>query len=123
VSRDSATCKFIETNPSVTFPIDETHSDMVKFTRGSQYYRVVISKLSSIVALPPAEKQQTSHKSRSFRSSPLPENGNREIILRDIEEPELGGLGKPRKRSLQCKERRNSNLTALIWIYSRAARF
>ncbi|KAJ2988150.1 hypothetical protein NUW58_g4128 [Xylaria curta] len=49
VSRESATLRLIESNPSVTFPIKATHSDMVKFTRESPDYHIVISKIYSIV--------------------------------------------------------------------------
>ncbi|KAJ5920625.1 hypothetical protein N7516_011483 [Penicillium verrucosum] len=45
----------IRSNPSVTFPINSTHSDMVKFTRGSPLSDVVISKLSSILSSPKDE--------------------------------------------------------------------
>ncbi|KAK3389796.1 hypothetical protein B0H63DRAFT_104197 [Podospora didyma] len=48
VSRESATCRLVATNPSVTFPINTNHSDMVKFKRNSQYYQIVMSKLASI---------------------------------------------------------------------------
>ena len=51
VSRESATCRYIDTDRSATFPIDETHSDMVKFTRNSHYYDVVIDKLSHILQI------------------------------------------------------------------------
>ncbi|KAI8631124.1 hypothetical protein F5Y19DRAFT_473523 [Xylariaceae sp. FL1651] len=51
VSRESATYRFTETNPCVTFPIKATHSDMVKFTRDSHIYHVVVSKLLSILSL------------------------------------------------------------------------
>ncbi|KAI0546033.1 hypothetical protein F4679DRAFT_559170 [Xylaria curta] len=46
VSRESAT---LESDSSVTFPIKATHSDMVKFTRESPDYHIVVSKISSIV--------------------------------------------------------------------------
>jgi hypothetical protein len=69
----------------MTFPIDETHSDMVKFTRDSQYYHIVISKLSSILALPPTGRYNTDHN------------------LRSIEEPKLGTHGKPSKKNLEGK--------------------
>ncbi|KAI1311218.1 hypothetical protein F5Y03DRAFT_324179 [Xylaria venustula] len=49
VSRDSATLRIIQQDPSATFPIKATHSDMVKFTRESPDYHVVVSKISSIV--------------------------------------------------------------------------
>ncbi|TGJ85994.1 hypothetical protein E0Z10_g2737 [Xylaria hypoxylon] len=49
VSRESATLRLIESNSSVTFPIKATHSDMVKFTRKSPDYHIVVSKISSIV--------------------------------------------------------------------------
>jgi len=103
VSRDSATCKFIETDPSITFPIDETHSDMVKFTKGSQYYRVVISKLSSIISLTPAEEQKAYHKSRSILSSPLEESRKIDTGSRGTGDPKLGMHGKLIKKSIECK--------------------
>ncbi|KAI1749840.1 hypothetical protein F4782DRAFT_511720 [Xylaria castorea] len=49
VSRESATLRSIESNSPVTFPIKATHSDMVKFTRESPDYHIVVSKISSIV--------------------------------------------------------------------------
>ncbi|GAW20388.1 hypothetical protein ANO14919_098940 [Xylariales sp. No.14919] len=49
VSRESATQRLIDRNLCVTFPIKATHSDMVKFTRGSLDYDIVICKISSIV--------------------------------------------------------------------------
>ncbi|KAI0971965.1 hypothetical protein F4678DRAFT_430685 [Xylaria arbuscula] len=49
VSRDSATLRMVQRDPSATFPIKATHSDMVKFTRESPDYHVVVSKISSIV--------------------------------------------------------------------------
>ncbi|KAJ8132836.1 hypothetical protein O1611_g785 [Lasiodiplodia mahajangana] len=48
VSPESATLKLIHDNPSATFPIKATHSDMVKFTRESPDYHIVISKILSI---------------------------------------------------------------------------
>jgi hypothetical protein len=51
VDRSSATCRLFETNRAATFPINETHSDMVKFRQGSHYYGIVISKLLSILSL------------------------------------------------------------------------
>ncbi|KAI9148085.1 DNA repair protein RAD5B [Paramyrothecium foliicola] len=56
VSRESATCRLNDTDPSVTFPINATHSDMVKFTRDSHYYHIVISKLSEILSLLESEE-------------------------------------------------------------------
>ncbi|KAK3377270.1 hypothetical protein B0T24DRAFT_237594 [Lasiosphaeria ovina] len=58
VSRESATCRLVETDPSVTFPINATHSNMVKFTRDSHYYHVVVSKLRRILSLPPGTSQR-----------------------------------------------------------------
>ncbi|KAI0100545.1 hypothetical protein GGR51DRAFT_532387 [Nemania sp. FL0031] len=49
VSPESATLKLVHDNPSATFPIRATHSDMVKFTRESPDYHIVVSKISSIV--------------------------------------------------------------------------
>ncbi|KAI0406999.1 hypothetical protein F4802DRAFT_605837 [Xylaria palmicola] len=49
VSRESATLRLIDSNPSATFPIKATHSDMVKFTRESPDYHIVVAKISSIV--------------------------------------------------------------------------
>ncbi|KAL4879458.1 hypothetical protein BJY04DRAFT_220054 [Aspergillus karnatakaensis] len=50
VSRESATCRLVHNNDSVTIPINATHSDMVKFERGSHYFDIVISKLSHILS-------------------------------------------------------------------------
>ena len=50
VDPDSATCGFTETNPPATFPIGESHSNMIKYEKGSQTYDVVISKLLTILA-------------------------------------------------------------------------
>jgi hypothetical protein len=60
VSRSSATCGFVDTDPSVTFPIDATHSDMVKFRRGSRYYHTVVSKLTAILDLLPMGANRSS---------------------------------------------------------------
>ncbi|KAI0438618.1 hypothetical protein F4803DRAFT_534503 [Xylaria telfairii] len=60
VSRESATLRLIEKNPPVTFPIKATHSDMVKFTRESPDYHIVVSKISSIV------NNELSHDSQSY---------------------------------------------------------
>ncbi|KAI1354798.1 hypothetical protein F5Y01DRAFT_239570 [Xylaria sp. FL0043] len=49
VSRESATLRLVDNNSSVTFPIRATHSEMVKFTRGSSDCHIVVSKISSIV--------------------------------------------------------------------------
>ncbi|KAL2843331.1 hypothetical protein BJY01DRAFT_264318 [Aspergillus pseudoustus] len=53
VSPESATCGFVDTNPAVTFPIDATHSDMVKFSQDSHYYSIVRAKLSQILRSAP----------------------------------------------------------------------
>jgi hypothetical protein len=103
VSRDSATYRFIETNPSITFPIDETHSDMVKFTRDSQYYHIVTSKLSSILALQPTGRYNTDQNPQSILSLPLTEGCNTDHNLRNIDEPKLGAHGKPSKKKLEGK--------------------
>ncbi|KAI0861632.1 hypothetical protein F4860DRAFT_475705 [Xylaria cubensis] len=58
VSRESATLRSIESNSSVTFPIKATHSDMVKFTRESPDYHIVVSKISSIVNDDPGDDSQ-----------------------------------------------------------------
>lgn len=52
VSPESATCRFIEINRSVTFPISATHSDMVKFNKESHYCDIIIKKLSKILFPP-----------------------------------------------------------------------
>lgn len=49
VSRESATCRFVETDTSVTIPIQATHSEMVKFTRDSHILHIIISKISRIL--------------------------------------------------------------------------
>ncbi|KAK0705713.1 hypothetical protein B0H67DRAFT_498262 [Lasiosphaeris hirsuta] len=51
VSRGSATCRLVDKDPSATFAIKATHSGMVKFTRDSHYYHVVVSKLRKILSL------------------------------------------------------------------------
>ena len=51
MSRESATCRYIDTDRHVTFPIDETHSNMVKFTRNSPDYEIVIDKLCRILEI------------------------------------------------------------------------
>ncbi|KAI1871350.1 uncharacterized protein JN550_004795 [Neoarthrinium moseri] len=50
VSRESATRRLIECNSIATFPINYTHSDMVKFTRSSHYIDIVRSKLVTILS-------------------------------------------------------------------------
>ncbi|CAK37376.1 uncharacterized protein An01g13700 [Aspergillus niger] len=49
VSPESATCGFVNINPAVTFPINASHSDMVKFNQDSHYYSIVRAKLSQIL--------------------------------------------------------------------------
>ncbi|KAK3321504.1 hypothetical protein B0T19DRAFT_374928 [Cercophora scortea] len=49
VSRESATCRFNEIDPSTTLPINASHSDMVKFPRDHRHYHDVISKLFDIL--------------------------------------------------------------------------
>ncbi|KAI1130797.1 hypothetical protein F5Y10DRAFT_275838 [Nemania abortiva] len=49
VTPESATLRLVHDNPCATFPIKATHSDMVKFTRESPDYHIVVSKVSSIV--------------------------------------------------------------------------
>ncbi|CAG8962046.1 hypothetical protein HYFRA_00005088 [Hymenoscyphus fraxineus] len=100
VSPDSATCKLIETNPSITFPIDETHSDMTKFKRDSEYYHIVISKLSSILEFPIFEKHGTdpvpcSNLSMSLTSS----RDNAE----NPKGPMLGSYKKPSAKPLESE--------------------
>ncbi|PGH01881.1 hypothetical protein AJ80_08953 [Polytolypa hystricis UAMH7299] len=65
VSRESATCRFVMTNPSITFPINATHSDMAKFSRDSHYCHVVISKLSQILRSTCEVEYGTDYNSRS----------------------------------------------------------
>ncbi|VUC22222.1 unnamed protein product [Clonostachys rosea] len=45
VNSRSATCRLDEKNPSMTFPINETHSEMVKFPKGCALCKIVCSKL------------------------------------------------------------------------------
>ncbi|KAI9683271.1 MAG: hypothetical protein M1822_006136 [Bathelium mastoideum] len=65
VSRASATCGFVDTNPSVTVPIHATHSDMVKFRPDSEYYHTVVSKLINILSLLPTSDRRADDSSRS----------------------------------------------------------
>ncbi|KAK3342072.1 hypothetical protein B0T25DRAFT_358324 [Lasiosphaeria hispida] len=58
VSRESATCRLVGTDPPVTFPIKATHSNMVKFARDSHYYHVVVSKLGKILSSRNVETSQ-----------------------------------------------------------------
>ncbi|KAI3324398.1 hypothetical protein HD806DRAFT_543729 [Xylariaceae sp. AK1471] len=51
VSPESATCRFNETKESFTFPVEATHSDMVKFTRGSPLYSIIFWKLGYIFGI------------------------------------------------------------------------
>jgi ankyrin repeat protein len=50
VTPASATRGLCETDPTVTFPINENHSDMVKFRQGDSNCRVVLGKLEDICA-------------------------------------------------------------------------
>ena len=59
VNRGSATCRLLEKDPSVTFPINTTHSEMVKFTKDSHYYHVVVYKLRKILAPSPKISRTT----------------------------------------------------------------
>ena len=49
VTRMSATSRLIYSSPEKTFAIDESHSRMVKFSRGSHHIDVVISHIESII--------------------------------------------------------------------------
>ncbi|GKZ39023.1 hypothetical protein AbraIFM66950_011681 [Aspergillus brasiliensis] len=53
VSEKSATCGFIKTNSTVIFPINFSHSNMVKFSQDSHYLGVVQDKLSQILQIAP----------------------------------------------------------------------
>jgi hypothetical protein len=44
-----------DSSPSDCFPIDEDHSDMVKFSDGSPEYRVVIGFMKSILPVVPSD--------------------------------------------------------------------
>ncbi|KAK3294357.1 uncharacterized protein B0H64DRAFT_324187 [Chaetomium fimeti] len=93
VSRESATCRLIEKDPSATFPINATHSDMVKFTKDSHYYHVVVSKLRRILTSTPQVDQSTTE---SCTADPQPSEASKpnhpfqrlagltEATLRDI---------------------------------------
>ncbi|KAH7329590.1 hypothetical protein B0I35DRAFT_420512 [Stachybotrys elegans] len=94
VSRESATCRFIDTDRSLTFSINSTHSDMVKFTRDSHYYHTVISKLSKIMSFSRSEhhavgrvderNKQSRHSNARpsiLTSASMPEEGSSEIQI------------------------------------------
>lgn len=66
VDRESATCRFIRTDRAATFPINETHSDMVKFRQGSHDYNIVVSKLWTILCL---NRQSENGKDMFFQSN------------------------------------------------------
>ncbi|KAH8586238.1 hypothetical protein B0O99DRAFT_644911 [Bisporella sp. PMI_857] len=69
VSKDSATCG--TPIPSMTFPINETHSDMVKFTKDSEYYHIVVSRLNIIFGPQPPDTHNTNHNPTSIHQSTL----------------------------------------------------
>jgi hypothetical protein len=71
VSRESATCRLIEKDPSATFPINATHSDMVKFTKDSHYYHVVVSKMRRILTSTPEVDQDSQPLESSKPNHPL----------------------------------------------------
>ncbi|KAI0601118.1 hypothetical protein F4775DRAFT_607246 [Biscogniauxia sp. FL1348] len=48
VSKDSATRNLYKLYSSSTFPIDESHSDMVKFRRGDSNLNIVLTKLQAV---------------------------------------------------------------------------
>lgn len=48
----SATSRRIQDAQEYTFPINDTHSEIVKFTKGSQDLNVVVSKVDSILGIP-----------------------------------------------------------------------
>ncbi|KAI1459887.1 hypothetical protein F4805DRAFT_419043 [Annulohypoxylon moriforme] len=51
VTRESATRGLVEIDESQTFPLNENHSNIVKFTRGHEHYGVVLRKLAHICGL------------------------------------------------------------------------
>ncbi|KAI1440544.1 hypothetical protein F5Y02DRAFT_402664 [Annulohypoxylon stygium] len=54
VTPSSATRGLLEVNESQTFPLNENHSNIVKFTWGHEDYGVVVKKLAHICCLEPA---------------------------------------------------------------------
>lgn len=48
MSRDSATCRYYRKDRSATIPINQNHSNMVKFSRGDATMGVVISLIKEI---------------------------------------------------------------------------
>ncbi|KAK2762332.1 hypothetical protein FQN54_001342 [Arachnomyces sp. PD_36] len=69
VSRESATCRLVETNPYLTFPINATHSDMVKFDRGSRHSHIVFSMLLEILSSNRATEYGTGRNSQAVSQS------------------------------------------------------
>lgn len=77
VSKQSATCRFVETNQSVTFPISATHSDMVKLRSNSPTYNSVVSKLREILSLHHVvEHDEESGTRTSIQSAPIADEYN-----------------------------------------------
>ena len=66
VDRHSATHRNIDHDPQSTFPINENHSDLVKFTRGNAHSRSVISNLNAML-LPQRVRGDSS---KGIRSGP-----------------------------------------------------
>ncbi|TRX90263.1 hypothetical protein FHL15_008808 [Xylaria flabelliformis] len=85
VSRESATLRSIESNSSVTFPIKATHSDMVKFTRESPDYHIVVSKISSIVNDNPSNDSQR-YNHQNYASHQAAETRTDQTRSCDVEE-------------------------------------
>ncbi|KAI0881327.1 uncharacterized protein GGS22DRAFT_172943 [Annulohypoxylon maeteangense] len=53
VTPESATRGLLKVNESQTFPLNENHSNIVKFSRGHEDYGVVVNKLAQICCLDP----------------------------------------------------------------------
>ncbi len=76
VSRESATCRLVETNLPATFAINANHSDMVKFTKESHYYHTALSKLSDILPPMPEFEVDTNDTSRGRDQLTLAAHGH-----------------------------------------------
>ena len=95
VNRRSATCGYVEMDSSVTFPINATHSDMVKFSPDSQDYHTVISRLKSILSLLPASNDLANNKSETQNHSKL--HGKERFLVQQS----AGASQKPTKNLLR----------------------
>ncbi|KAI1862459.1 hypothetical protein JX265_009173 [Neoarthrinium moseri] len=72
VTPQSATRGLLESDESLTFPLNENHSNIVKFSRNHEDYNVIVGKIAQICNIPPsrvaASEANESHPNSSTSS-------------------------------------------------------